>query len=68
MTEWIGDQSLDVVSIDVSRSAVDVVVAGANEPPPVESLAIEMETELGRSVTVTVRWVAEAQFTSAEPG
>jgi hypothetical protein len=60
--EWIGDQSLIVFSLAVSRDEVEVVLTGADRPSAVDELDAALDRELKRNVTTTVRWVPEERF------
>jgi uncharacterized membrane protein len=62
VAEWVGDQDLTVSSIDVAVGEVEVVVVGADPPADVEQLAELIESDLGRDVELTVRWVPEERF------
>jgi len=60
--EWIGNNPLQLFSLDVGRSEIEIVVVGAERPGSVEDLAADLEAELGRQLVVTLRWVPEEQF------
>ncbi len=62
LAEWIGTRALEVVSFQVGADDVEVVVVGEDEPAPVEDLARGLESELGRDLVLTVRWVPERRF------
>jgi uncharacterized hydrophobic protein (TIGR00271 family) len=60
--DWIDGRPLELLSFDVGRSDVEIVVVGAERPNDVEDLATDLESELGRDLVVTLRWVPEEQF------
>ncbi|MGI9648074.1 MAG: hypothetical protein ACR2OI_06110, partial [Acidimicrobiia bacterium] len=53
---------LELFSLEVGRTDVEVVVVGAERPDDADDLAAELEAELGRDLVVTLRWVPEEQF------
>jgi len=54
---WLSGTDLEVSSTSYQDGSYHVVVAGADEPPPIEDLANEMEDALGTPTAVEVTWV-----------
>jgi len=55
--EWLGESSLDIVSLDISGDLMTLVLAGADDPVGAERLARELGESLGRSITVDLQWI-----------
>ena len=62
--EWVGNRSLNVFSVDVGVSEIEVIVVGDEGPGSVDDLDARLEADLGRQVDVVVRWVVEERFES----
>ena len=58
---WLGNQDLDVTTLDVIGTAVTVELTGLDEPPEAYALATRLVPVLGADAEVTVRWDARAQ-------
>lgn len=60
--DWIGDQPLRVVSVDVEPDEIELVVVGVERPSRVDELGLNLEVELGRELVLNVRWIPEESF------
>lgn len=66
---WLGSESeLEVQSVSVDGDTVTVDVAGPDVPPPTETLTETASAELGRAVTVEVRWQQRSDITNGGNG
>lgn len=60
---WLVGTDLTLADSTISKSSVEVVVTGSDQPPSVEDLGPQLESDLGRSVAVTIVWVPNQTFT-----
>jgi uncharacterized hydrophobic protein (TIGR00271 family) len=59
---WLDNTDLALVETTITGSSVALVVAGAQQPPPVEELGRTLDGILGDAVEVTVTWVPSQEF------
>lgn len=60
---WIAASGLDVSSTQYVDGVYRIVLTGSTEPPAIDELAADMETEFGQPIPLEVIWVPSATFT-----
>ena len=66
--DWLGDSELQLIDTEFSGEELFITLEGAEQPPPVEDLAADMEEEFDQSVNLSVKWVPTAVFEYQDDG
>lgn len=57
VAEWLGDTDLRVEDAVYDDGVYSIVLAGSDQPPPIEDLAEAVEDEFGQPIGLSVTWL-----------
>lgn len=66
--DWLGDSELQLIDTVLSSEELVITLEGAEQPPPVEDLAADIEEEFDQSFNISVKWVPTAVFEYQDGG
>ena len=62
VVEWLDGTDLTASSATYEDGVYSIVLAGSDEPPPVEDLAEAVEAEFGQSIGLSITWVPTERY------
>lgn len=67
--KWVGDSQLEVTTVELDGSRVEIDVAGPTRPPGSAQLTQRLANELEQRVEVKINWTLRSRIeTEADPG
>ena len=66
--DWLGASELQLIDTVLSSEELVITLEGAEQPPPVEDLAADIEEEFDQSFNISVKWVPTAVFEYQDGG